>query len=332
VSESWDEGHHAVDVVGTALVTGGLFALVLALIGTGSIAWTSVRTLALLAAAAVLIALFILWERWHADPMVPLRFFRRRAFSTASAVALLVGFAFLGVLYLVVIYLQNVKGYSPLQAGIRTLPMTLTQALTAANAGALDRRLGPRMKMAAGMLLLSGGLFGLAQVQVASSYNAIWPFEALLGIGMGLTLPAVSAAGMAAVDADQSGIASGVINASRQIGGALGIAVLGSIAAMLARADWMRQSALLGATAHAQSSRLTTLVLGGQGKVIGRLAGHPAEMAGLESFVYGLRGALLISSALTLAGAGVALVGLRHRRPSYVTYDGAVWVERGEAG
>ena len=109
---------------------------------------------------------------------------------------------------------------------------------------------------------------------------------------------------MAAVDADQSGIASGVINASRQIGGALGIAVLGSIAAMLARADWLRQSALLGATAHAQSSRLTTLVLGGQGKVIGRLAGHPAEAAGLESFAYGLRGALLISSALTLVGAG----------------------------
>jgi EmrB/QacA subfamily drug resistance transporter len=309
VAESRDEQRHHLDVIGTGLLTAGLFALVVAVIGTSPHAWTSERTLGLLAAAAVLAAVFLAWEHNNADPMVPLRFFLRTAFSTSTTVALLVGFAFVGVLYLIVLYLQNVKGYSPLHAGERTLPLTVTQVLVAANAGRLDRWLGARIKMSLGMLLLSGGLLGLAQVHVASPYDTIWPFLVLLGLGMGLTIPAVSAAGMAAVDGDQSGIASGVINSARRVGGALGIAVLGSIAATLARADWHRQLSLLPPATRAKASHLTRLVLDGQGKVIGGLAGRPAQEAALESFVHGLRGALLASSALTLIASAVALVG-----------------------
>ena len=311
VAESRDEQRRRLDVVGTGLVTAGLFALVFALIGTNSHAWASVRTLGLLAAAVALLGLFVAWEHRNADPMVPLRFFLRPAFSTSSSVSLLVGFAFIGVLYLIVLYLQNVKGYSPLEAGVRTLPLSATQALTAANAGRLDRRLGVRVKMTAGMLLLSGGLLGLAQMHVGSSYDLIWPFEALIGLGMGLAMPAVSAAGMAAVDGNQSGIASGVINASRQVGGSLGIAVLGAVAATLARTDWQHQLSMMAPAAQAKAAHLTTLVLGGQGKLIAALAGRPAQTAGLESFVHGLRGALLASSALTLIASAVAFVGLR---------------------
>jgi EmrB/QacA subfamily drug resistance transporter len=316
VRESRDEQRHHLDIIGTGLVTAGLFALVVAVIGTNSHAWTSERTLGLLAAAAVLAAVFAAWEHRNADPMVPLRFFLRAAFSTSTTVALLVGFAFVGVLYLIVLYLQNVKGYSPLHAGERTLPLTVTQVLVAGNAGRLDRWLGARVKMSLGMLLLSGGLLGLAQVHVASPYDLIWPFLVLLGLGMGLAIPAVSATGMAAVDGDQSGIASGVINSARRVGGALGIAVLGSIAATLARTDWHRQLSLLPPATQAKATHLTRLVLDGQGKVIGGLAGRPAQEAALESFVHGLRGALLASSALTLIASAVALVGLRRRQPS----------------
>jgi MFS family permease len=315
VAESRDERHRHLDVLGTGLVTAGLFALVFAVIGTNSHAWTSARTVGLLAVAAVLLAIFFRWEQRNADPMLPLQFFHRRAFATSTAVALLVSFAFLGVLYLLVIYLQNVKGYSPLQAGVRTLPLTLTQALTAATAGRLDRRLGARIKMSAGMLVLSIGLLGMAQIHVSSSYDAIWPFLVLLGLGMGMTIPAVSAAAMAGVDDDRSGIAAGVVNSARHVGSALGVAVLGSIVATLARADWHHQVSLLAPGTQAKATHLARLVLDGQGKVIGKLAGRPAQEAALESFVHGLQGALLTSSALAFIGSAVALVGLRQLRP-----------------
>jgi EmrB/QacA subfamily drug resistance transporter len=237
VAESRDAQRRPLDVTGTALVTAGLFALVVAVIGTNSHTWTSVRTVGLLTAATVLAALFLAWEHRHTDPMVPLRFFLRPAFSTSSTVALLVGFSYVGVLYLIVLYLQNVLGYSPLEAGVRTLPLPVTQTLVAANAGRIDRLLGARIKMSLGMLLISAGLFGLAQIHVGSSHDRVFPFLALLGFGMGLAIPAVNAAGMAAVDDDESGVGAGVITTARHVGGAVGIAVLGAIAAATARGD-----------------------------------------------------------------------------------------------
>jgi hypothetical protein len=173
--------------------------------------------------------------------------------------------------------------------------------------------LGARTKMSVGMLLLSAGLFGLAQIQVTTSYNAIWPFQVLLGIGMGLVMPAVAAAGMAAVDGEQSGIASGVINASRQVGGALGVAVLGTIAATITRTDWQQQLSQLPAATQAKAGHLTALVVGGQGTPIAAAAGRPAELAALASFVDGTRGALLTSSGLALIASAVAFAGLRRR-------------------
>jgi EmrB/QacA subfamily drug resistance transporter len=311
VTESRDGERRRLDLVGTALVTAALFALVVAVIGTSSAGWTSTRTIGLVVAGVALLASFLAWEHRHADPMIPLGFFRRPAFSTSTVVALLTGFSFIGVLYLIVLYLQNVEGYSPLQAGLRTLPLTLVQAFTAANAGSLNRLLGARAKMSAGMLLLSAGLFGLAQIEVGSPYSTIWPFLVLLGLGLGLVMPAVSAAGMAAVDTDESGIASGVINASRQVGGAFGIAVLGSIAATLTRDDWQHRLSLLGPGTQAKATELSTLVLGGQGKAIAALAGRPTAAAGLESFVEGVHAALLTGTALTLLSAAVAFLGLR---------------------
>jgi EmrB/QacA subfamily drug resistance transporter len=314
VSESRDEQRRHLDVTGTALVTSGLFALVYGLIGTNSHGWTSPQTIGLLVAAAVLLSLFLAWERRTSEPMVPLSFFLRRAFTTSTVVVALVGFAFIGVLYLIVLYFQNVEGYSPLQAGVRTLPLTLTQAVVAANAGHLNKLLGARIQMTTGMLLLAGGLFGLAQLHVATPYDRIWPFQVLLGLGMGLAMPAVSATAMAAVERNQSGIASGVINAGRQVGGSLGIAVLGTVAALLTRSDWQQQLALLPPASHAKAVHLASLVVGGQGSAVAGLAGRSAELAGLESFVYGLRGALLTSSVLALVAAAVAFAGLRHSR------------------
>ena len=316
VDESRDEQRRQLDVVGTTLVTGGLFAVVYELIGTNSHAWASAQTVGLLTGAAVLLALFVAWERHTPEPKVPPSFFLRRTFATSTVVSLLVGFAFIGVLFLIVLYFQNVQGYSPLQAGIRTLPLTLTQAAIALNAGRLNERLGPRIQMTTGMLMLAVGLFGLAQLHAASSYDRIWPFQVLLGLGMGLAMPAVGATAMATVPADQSGIASGIINAGRQVGGSLGIAVLGTVSALLARSEWQHQLALLPPASQSKAAHLTSLVVGGQGSAVAAVAGRSAELAGLTSFVDGLRGALLTSSVLALVAAAVAFGGLRRSRPS----------------
>ena len=316
VSESRDPETRHLDLVGAGLATGGLFALVWALIETGTHACGSAYTLGFLAAAAVLLGLFIAWERRAADPMVPLGFFRRPAFATSAAVVLLVGFSLFGVIYFITLYFQNVKGYSPFQAGIRSLPMTVMITMLAPLAGRLNTKMGARAQMSIGMLLVSGGMFGLSHIQVTSSYNAIWPFYILVGAGMALTMPAVSATGMAAVDRDRSGIASGVINANRQLGGALGIAVLGSVAATLTRDAWHEGLAQLPAATRAAAEPLTGLVLGGQGGPIAALAGPQAQAAALESFVHGVSGAMLASSALTLLAALVAFVGLRRLAPT----------------
>jgi MFS family permease len=179
--------------------------------------------------------------------------------------------------------------------------------------GRLSSRVGPRFLMTVGMLLASAGLFGFSFVKVGSSYNAIWPFQIMMGAGMALTMPAVSATGMAAVDRARAGIASGVINASRQVGGALGIAVLGGIGTTLASNSWSDKIAGLPPARHAAAEALTPLVQGGQGAKILAITHSPAAQANaLEAFVHGVNGALLAGAALTFTAALVAGIGLRN--------------------
>ncbi|HUZ83491.1 MAG TPA: MFS transporter [Gaiellales bacterium] len=316
VVESRDPGARSLDVTGTLLVTGGLFSLVWALIKTGSDGWLSGPTLGFLAAAAVLLAAFVVWESRSPQPMLPLGFFRRRAFSSSSVVVMLVGFGLFGVIYFITLYFQNVKGYSPLQAGARSLPMTMMLMVFAPIGGRLNQRVGARALMTVGMLLAGGGLFGLSHVQPDSSYNLIWPMYVLMGIGMALTMPAVSSTGMAAVDHDKAGIASGVINASRQVGGALGIAVLGSIGTTVAAGSWQAKAAALAPAHRAATLRLTPLVEGGQSRLIGHLAGASMRAAANDSFVEGVRRAMLVGSGMMLLAGLVAFLGLRHVRLS----------------
>ena len=162
------------------------------------------------------------------------------------------------------------------------------------------------------MLLAAVGLFGLAQLDVDSSYNAIWPFFILLGAGMALTMPAVSGAGHGGRRPDQAGIASGVVNASRQVGGAIGIAILGSVGATLASNAWADKVATLPQALQAKATALTPLVQGGQGALITKETGRPAVgQAALESFQHGVRGAFFIGACMLLLAAIVSFVGLR---------------------
>jgi hypothetical protein len=162
------------------------------------------------------------------------------------------------------------------------------------------------------MLTATVGLVGLSFIDVGTSYNAIWPFQMLLGIGLASTMPASAATAMGAVDHAKAGVASGVVNASRQVGGALGIAVLGGIGSTLAANAWADKIAPLPPARQALAEKLTPLVQGGRGNVVERLTGSPkAGAAALDSFMHGVHAALLTAGGLTAVAALVALIGLR---------------------
>jgi EmrB/QacA subfamily drug resistance transporter len=309
VVESSDTTTRALDVIGVALITAALFALTWGLIKTGSHSWTSLYTIGFLAAAVLLAAAFIAREARTAEPMLPLRFFQNRVFSASSVVVALVGFSMFGIFYFVTLYFQNVLGYSALEAGVRSLPMTMMVMFVAPLAGRLSGKIGPRYQMTVGMLMMTAGLLVLSRLEVHSSYNMIWPAYIVAGAGIAMTMPAVSAAGMAAVDQAKAGVASGVINSSRQVGGALGVAVLGAVVATRVGSAWTGDA------------KLVPLVTGGQGHKIHDLAlkgGASEQIASalqsqaLQAFVHGVQGAMLVGACLAFLASMTAFFGLRH--------------------
>ncbi len=317
VAESRDTRSKSLDVVGTVLITAGLFALTFGLIETNSRSWFSPEIMGLLGSAALLIGAFIVWELRTPEPMVPLGFFRERAFAVSSLVVGLVGLALFGSIYFITLYFQNIQGYGPIDAGIRTLPTTLMVLIVAPIAGRLNSRVGSGPMMLAGMVLASTALLGLAQMEVDTSYNAIWPFFVLLGGGLALTMPSVSAMAMASVDPTRSGVASGLVNASRQVGGAIGIAVLGSVTAKIALDNWLDSTAARALPGG--GSGLDDLVVGGQSQAIAGAAGPEASDAAAHAFVQGMQGSMYVGAALCAVAALLAVTVLRVRPPGHAS-------------
>ena len=313
VHESRDPNARRFDIVGTILITGGLFSLVWALIRTNSHSWSSGQTLGFLAAAVVLIAAFIVWESRNADPMIPLSFFRRKSFDVAISSVALVGFAMFGIIYFLTLYMQNVRGYSALESGVRTLPMTVMVMLIAPIAGKVSVRTGPRPLMVGGMLVMALGLASLTRLSLDASYwTVIFPSFVFVGAGVSLSMPTTTGVAMGSVDPARAGIASGVVNASRQVGGALGVAVLGSIAATVASSHWADTAP---AGLNGAAGKLDPLVVGGQAEQIGRIAGSEASVAASQAFIDGVTTAMTVGSVIALAGAVIAYFGLRGYRP-----------------
>jgi EmrB/QacA subfamily drug resistance transporter len=310
VRESRDASGRSLDLPGSGLVTFALFCIVWGLIKSDNHGFGSRYVLGFLAAGVVALAAFVAWERRVADPMLPLGFFTHRLFSVSDAVMALVGFAMFGAIFYGALFLQNVQGYSALQAGVRTLPWTLMILVVAPIAGRLSGRVGPRALAGTGMLLLSAGLAGLARLDAGSGYSSIWPSFVLCGIGTALAMPTVSATAMNAVASQKAGVASGVLNTARQVGGAMGIAVLTAVATARITAHWNDFVASVPGPLRAQVARLGDLADGGQLQAIGRLAGPAARNAGSTAFMSGFHAAMWTAAALAVAAAVVALLGL----------------------
>jgi EmrB/QacA subfamily drug resistance transporter len=232
IEESRDtSAEQRLDVPGLATSALGLFSLTYAFIEANSYGWTSARILGAFAIAAASLVSFVLLERHQRGPMLDLSLFRNRTFSGANASMLFVGLAMFGTFFYVSLYMQNVLGYSPVEAGASFLPMTILIILIAPRAGALTDRVGSRWLVGIGMTLLAVMLFYYSQLGANESFWALLPGLLLGGFGMGMTMTPVTAAAMSAVSVDKAGVGSAVLNSSRQVGGSLGIATMGAIVA-----------------------------------------------------------------------------------------------------
>ena len=226
-TEGGRRGRH-VDVVGAALTAFGLAAPVFALVEQPERGWTSPVVLGGLAGGAILLALFVAWERYYRDPMLPLALFRSRNFSVTNAETLLVYAGLSAMFFFLTIFLQTVAGYSALKSGLAGLPTTILLFLLSSRIGALAGRFGPRLFMGVGPLIAAAGVLLLARTDESVGYFAdLLPAIVVFGTGLALTVAPLTVTVMAESHRGDSGIASGVNNAVARVAGLLGIAVVG---------------------------------------------------------------------------------------------------------
>ncbi len=320
VEESRDPDATGVDWLGLLTFSGSLFLLVFALVRGNDAGWGSTQILAFLSGSAVLIIAFLIVELAQERPMLDLALFRRPAFAGANVVAFaLSGSIFAMFLYLT-LYIQNVLGYSPLQAGLRFLPITLLSFAVAPIAGKLTVRVPVRLLLGTGLVLVGAGLFCMTAVDAASGWTALIPGFLLGGVGIGLVNPPLASAAIGVVPAARSGMASGINSTFRQVGIATGIAGLGAIfqhnvtqgtTAALAHSGHSHE---ILAAVHGQLP--TVLESGEIGPVAGGLS-HGGHAALLSSYRVGFTGALtdilIIAGALALLGAALAFALVRSR-------------------
>jgi EmrB/QacA subfamily drug resistance transporter len=274
------EGGGRLDVAGAVTVTAALMLAVYAIVYGNQAGWTSLRTTGLLGAAALILALFLTLEARVSSPLVPLRLFRLRNVSVANGVGVLWAAAMFAWFFLSSLYLQLVLGYTPLKVGLAFLPANLIMgALSVSVSARLVMRFGIRRPLAAGLLVAAGGLALFARAPVGGHFALdVLPSMILLGIGAGIAFNPVLLAAMSDVPPEEAGLASGLVNTAFMMGGALGLAVLASVAAS--------HTAALRAAGHGPLAAL----VGGY---------HLAFLAGA-------------ASALAAAAVGVLLLRVRH--------------------
>lgn len=232
--ESRAEGERSrLDIAGSLTVTAGLVVLVYAIVHTDEVPWSATSTLVALAIAAVLLASFVVIEaRLATHPLIPLRLFRSRGVTGANLAMFCLGAASFAMWFFLTLYLQEVLGYSPLITGFTFLPQTAAIAIGATLSGRLSTRLGPRPVLVTGALLTAGGLYWLSFIHAGDTYwNSAFGGGVVCTFGMGLAFTPIALAAMGGVRPEEAGLASGVVNTSRQIGASVGLAVLSTVAA-----------------------------------------------------------------------------------------------------
>ena len=231
VPESRREGgERNYDALGAVLVSGGLALLVYTISRAPDVGWATARTILLLVASGALLVAFLVNERRVSDPLMPFHIFRVRTVTGANVVGLLLGAVLFANFFLLTLYVQNVLGYSALKTGVTFVATAGTAVVAAGVAQALTTRLGPKPVIAVGLLLLLGGMIWYSQIPVHGSYASdLLPGYLMVGVGIAFAFVPVSIAALAGVAEREAGLASGLINTSQQVGGAIGVAVASTI-------------------------------------------------------------------------------------------------------
>jgi EmrB/QacA subfamily drug resistance transporter len=326
--ESRDEtSTHQVDIPGVLTISVALGALVLALVEGNSWGWGSAAVIGLLAVSAAATVAFVYAELRSPEPMVDFAFFRSKSFLGANLVAFIVSFGMLAMFFFLALYMQNVKGYSPLETGIRFLPSTAVIIVAGPIAGRLTDRIGPKPLMTAGLLMVAASMFWQGHLTADTSYGFLVGAFVLMGLGMGLVMSPMSTAAMNAVEHTKAGVASGILSMSRMVGGTFGVAAMGALVTGLGKG---RIGELLPSLPEAQRDRLADALGAG-----GARAGGAAGDAVRDAFVYALNSGLRIAALVTVLGALVTWM-LIADRPAPVeaaepAAEGAVAAPAGDA-
>ncbi|MGA2826238.1 MAG: MFS transporter [Streptosporangiaceae bacterium] len=316
VPETAEPSHSRFDIPGVVLVAGALFAIVDAIIEAPDRGWTAPLTLGLAAAGVTALAAFVWWELRMPSPLIDLRVFTSRAFSAAAGSVTVIFFALFGSLFVLTQYLQLVQGYSPLSAGLRALPFALAMAAVSPVSPLIAARLGTRVIMPAGMALMGLGLLDLSTAGVHTAYPALALAVAIMGAGMGLVMAPASNTIMTTVPAHQAGAGSAINDTIREVGGALGVAIVGSLSAAVYRSRL--GSALATAHAPGQVTHAATGSVAAADLTAARLGGaHGGELvtAAHSAFVTSMSVGMKVAAAVALASAVGALFALAPRRP-----------------
>jgi EmrB/QacA subfamily drug resistance transporter len=225
-----DLHHRSFDLAGAVSITSGLMLLVYAMTRATQVGWSSGETIALLAVSASLVASFFVVELRSKAPLLPLRIFRLRTLAGSNLTSLLIGASIFSMFFLLTLYMQQVLHYSAVKTGVAYIPLTFAVIIFAGVAQALTTRLGVRRVLSVGMLLSAGALFLYTQLPVHAQYFwDIFPVFVLSGIGLALSFVPVSIGGLTGVQPADAGVASGLINTTQQIGGAVGLAAAATI-------------------------------------------------------------------------------------------------------
>jgi EmrB/QacA subfamily drug resistance transporter len=311
VPESRDPSRARLDLLGVALSIVGLIGLVYGIISGGDHGFGDIRSWGSIIGGVAVLAGFVAWERRIPFPSLDVRLFRDPRFAAATAAVGLVFFAAMGTLFFTAFYLQLVRGYSPLQSGLLFAPFAVAQLVFAPQSAAMVRRFGPKAVCAAGLALLAVALFGLTTLGV---HTPIWLagfYFFIQGVGMANVMPPVTESIMASLPREKAGVGSAISNTVRQVAGALGIAVLGSVLSGVYRArigDHLGtvpagQRAAVGDSVSATYGAAANLSAHGQPAAAGRLidAGNSAFIAAMHWAAWGSVAVAVIGVAVVLA-------------------------------
>jgi EmrB/QacA subfamily drug resistance transporter len=313
VAESRDPNATRVDWAGLTTFSTALFLMVLALVRGNAEGWGSPLIVSLLVGAAVLLAAFAVIEQRVAEPMLPLGLFRRRAFTGVQLAAFAVSGSLFALFLYLTLYLQNFLGYSPIQAGVRYLPITVASFVAAPLAGMALARVQARYLMSAGLALTGVGLALMAGLHMDSTWTALLAGFVISGIGVGLLNPVIADVALSVVPKERSGMAAGINDTFRQVGIAVGIAAWGAIFLGVGAAKTQEVAGVSGGQARQLVEAASS---GGLNQAVAGLPEHTqavARNAAEQGFLHGFNEILVLGAVLSFAGSLLALWLVRER-------------------